>query len=92
MRNCGRVRPVVLAVVLGWAAQGHAQIWEQLEGDDLYSAFRSRELQYDDGAVQRFEECGRTEYHKPNAWSLDGLWWIDSNLLLWMPPSFARNF
>lgn len=76
-----RAAAMALALALGGGGAAGAEGWSELAGDDLYSAFRSRVLQYDDGAQQRFLDGGRTEYHKPNAWNIDGLWWVDSNLL-----------
>ncbi len=58
-----------------------AQDWRSLSGDDLYRAFRDNTFEYDDGAVQRFGADGRTTYSKSPAWSLDGLWWVKSDLL-----------
>jgi hypothetical protein len=81
MHKCRLGGLLLLAGMLASADIGRAQSWEHLEGEDLYSAFRSHELQYDNGAVQRFDGSGRTEYRKPNAWNIDGLWWVDANLL-----------
>lgn len=77
----GRTGVAAVAVMLALAGAARGESWNELKGDDLYEAFRSRVLQYDNGAQQRFLDGGRTEYRKPNAWNLDGLWWVDSNLL-----------
>jgi hypothetical protein len=69
------------AAVLSGAVTAQAQVWEQLTGEDLHDAFESQVLEFDDGAVQRFEGNGRTVYHKPSAIDLSGFWWVDTNLL-----------
>jgi hypothetical protein len=71
----------LVVVALSGAGAATAQVWEQLSGEDLHAAFDSQVLEYDDGAVQRFEGSGRTVYHRPSAIDLSGFWWVDANLL-----------
>ena len=68
-----------------------AQVWEQLSGEDLHEAFESQVLEYDDGATQRFEENGRTVYHKPSAIDLSGFWWVDTNLMCFVAGTGKRG-
>ena len=78
------MRGLALALVLAAAGgSARAQDWTALAGDDLVAAFKSRVLQYDYGAVQEFRPSGVTTYS--HGALLDGLWWVDDNLLctLW---------
>jgi hypothetical protein len=78
-RRTGLTAMAAVAIALPASAPG--QIWETLEGEDLHAAFEAQVLDYGNGAVQSFEPGGLTKYHKPNAIDLQGLWWVDSDLL-----------
>jgi hypothetical protein len=94
VRRGAIVLAVLSAPMIGAGGRVAAQIWEQLKGDDLHAAFDSRVLEYEDGATQRFDPNGRTEYRRPPALDFSGFWWVDSNLLCFVlePENAGRCF